>query len=936
MWEIFAYQNSESLYGIFNAIAAIRGSNTYLGALAGVAFCGFVAALLAYAFAPQKLQGWQWLASVVLVYSVLFVPRVTVGIVDKTGGGPERIVDNVPFGLAVFGGMTSTIGNSLTELFETAFQIIPGPGGLPSELTYQRSGLMFGSRMIREASRVVFRDPNFRTDMLNFIYNCTMFDLVDGTINPVTFSTSTNVWPLISTPNPARFSTVTSATGTVDTATCPDVYASLDTRLPAEVTRIEGTLAFRMNPTLPAAAASAAIAGQIQQAYIKNSIANASATAADIIRQNAVLNAINDSSQLSGQKINDPAAMILAVGRAQATAQTNASWLNNGKIAEQALPVIRNVVEAITYAMFPILVLLLLLTSGRETVMALKNYLIVLIWIQLWPPLYAVLNYAASIYAAMDLSSAAELGGGLKGLSLLTSPSIYSSAISSEAVVGWLTMSIPFIAWAAVKRMETFGSALVSGITPLQSAVGSATSAAAAGNLSMGNIAMDQVQLAPNRSSAFMSSMQNDLSGNTFSTNAVTGVSAVNMLRNQGIASRVVSVKVGEQEVMEANHSADAARTEATAAISERSAVFADIFSRGTSKLDGLRNAHSDSSSSYQESGEGLDHLSQITDQVASKTGLSQQQVAQIAFSASAHGGVGFGKKGGRFNAGIDINGTAKKSYNAGISAEEQKVLSHLTQDQLAEFARFGDRLQHDDSVLKTISRDTREASELSSRLATTTSRAERAEANFAERLAYAERLSSAKDRGESISIDIAADPHNIEMFRRYAEQYGGTSQSARVMIDSELARQALKPNRVFSDGTAVPLSFKDAKDRHKADRNFAQVNSNIAAQAKENTGAVRQNDTSIAPPRERPKTGNSGAMMTRENIEAEGRKIREQINLSSTEYNSNTGITRDKSGAPETRRSLLLDTADQAGKDATNTLKNAEEAVKNTLENRK
>jgi hypothetical protein len=106
-------------------------------------------------------------------------------------------------------------------------------------------------------------------------------------------------------------------------------------------------------PDAAGGAANAAIAGQIQQAYLKNSIATAAATAADLIRQNAVLNAINDTSKIIGQKVNDPAAMVLAVGRAQAVAQQNAAWLNAGKVAEQALPVFRNVIEAITYALFP-------------------------------------------------------------------------------------------------------------------------------------------------------------------------------------------------------------------------------------------------------------------------------------------------------------------------------------------------------------------------------------------------------------------------------------------------------------------------------------------------------------------------------------------------------------------------------------------------------
>jgi len=40
-----------------------------------------------------------------------------------------------------------------------------------------------------------------------------------------------------------------------------------------------------------------------------------------------------------------------------------------------------------TYALFPLLILLMPLTSGRETMLAFKGYAAVLIWIQLWPPL---------------------------------------------------------------------------------------------------------------------------------------------------------------------------------------------------------------------------------------------------------------------------------------------------------------------------------------------------------------------------------------------------------------------------------------------------------------------------------------------------------------------------------------------------------------------
>jgi conjugal transfer mating pair stabilization protein TraG len=921
MWEIFAYQNADSLFGIFNAAAAIHASSDYAAAVAAVAFCGFIAALLAYAFAPDKLQGWKWLATVLLVFSVLIVPRVTVGIVDKTGGSAVKVVANVPFGVAMLGSITSTIGHTLTGLFETAFQVIPGAGAMPAELSYERNGLMFGNRLIRETGNVVFQDPTFRTDLINFIHNCTMYDLIDGTVDPATFSTSDDVWALMATPNPARFSTVTGTGGAVTVDTCPNVYGNLNGRLPAQVTRIEGRLAFQLNPTLPSAAATAAIAGQIQQAYIRNSIATAAATATDLIRQNAVLNAISDTSNIIGQKVNDPAAMVLAVGRAQAVAQQNATWMNYGKVAEQSLPVFRNVIEALTYALFPLFVLLLLLTSGRESMIAFKGYAAILIWIQLWPPLCAVLNYMASVYAAYDLAAASDLGTGTKALALQTASTIYSRAISGEAVVGYLAISIPFIAWAALKRMENFGTALVGGLSGLQGMLASSTAGSAVGNVSMGNVAMDQLQLAPNRSSAFMGSWQSDLSGNTFTSSALTGRTAANLLRNQGFASRVVSMRVSEQDVTEASRQADAARGEMVSAGNERSTVLTEAFTKGLAKLKSSRSSSGTSTSSFEQLGETLTRLDQITKSVADNTGLTQSQVARIAFGASGRLGFNAGV------AGAQVDASADKAYMSGLSAERRKVLGSMTSDQIAEFKQFGDRVSRDATLVSAMSDDARQARELGSRLATTASRAQQAQASYGERSALAERVSEARERGESIAIDIAQDPYNLAMFLRYAERYGGDSAAAATLLDAELARQGLRPSRSFSDGAALPASFQDLRDQWAASASDPALNPDLAARNAQNRGAVARGLGSDPPiiseqvrPSIRPEVGLGGAA------------IREQTDRSRRGFDAETEVSRSADGTVSTKKSLLLQSGRQVAADAGSTLDEAKDTVKGVL----
>ena len=643
MYEIYSYGNNDALYGVFNAVAAMVGANGYTGALAIVVTAGFITALLAYAFAPDKLNGWKWLAGVVLIYSVLLVPRVTVGIVDKLGNQPVKVVANVPLGLGLLGHFTNVVGNTLTELFETAFQVIPGDGALPLELSYQKHGLMFGTRLVKETRTVVFLDPAFRTDLINFVHNCTMFDLADGTVDPKAFAASVDVWALMGNPNPARFSTITTG-GNVDVQPCPGVYANLSGRMPAEVARMREHLAYALNVGLDPANAVAAIGGEIETAYIKNKLANAGAAAADILRQNALINAIGDTSQIIGQKINDPAALLLGAARAQSSAATNMWYIASGRMAEQALPLVRNVLEALIYALFPLVLLLVMLTSGRTTGMALKAYAVAFIWIQLWPPIYAIFNYMGILASAKDLAAAADLGGGLRGMALQTAAGIYTNAISNQAVVGNLVVSIPVIAWYALKGLEQVGQAAFSGLAGLQSAIGSTAQQAAAGNMSLGNLAFDQAQLAPNRSSAYMRSFSD-----------ATGTSHENVTdpRSYRRENRLGSnaLNIADVQEMSLATSESSSRLEASATTKSKqadtalSAALNEVLSNTASSGASTASGHLLSAGKTATSATQAQTLRQVSQQLASDLGIKDTSVAQSAIELSLGVWCGLGKR---------------------------------------------------------------------------------------------------------------------------------------------------------------------------------------------------------------------------------------------------------------------------------------------------
>jgi conjugal transfer mating pair stabilization protein TraG len=432
---------------------------------------------------------------------------------------------------------------------------------------------------------------------------------------------------------------------------------------------------------------------------------------------------------------------------------------------------------------------------------------------------------------------------------------------------------------------------------------------------------MDQMQLAPNRTSAFMGSWQHDLSGNTFSSNALTGRTAVSLLRNQGYASRVVSMRVSEQDVQDASRQVDAARSEAVAASSERSSVLAEAFTKGVAKLRSSRSSTGSTSSSFEQFGETLNRLDQISKSVADSTGLTQAQVARIAIGASGHLGLSTPI------AGLGGNAIAEKNYSSNLTAAEQKALASMSSEQITDFKQFGDRASRDKSFMSVIASDAREAQDLTSRLASTTSRTERADASLSERSAFAERVSTAYERGETISIDIAQDPHNLAMFTRYAEQYGGSSASARVLMEAELARQSLRPQQVFSDGAAVPTAFGELQAQHLRNSGDPALRPDLTERHHSNQGEVRRfGGTSTSAP----SAGAPSPM--RSAIREEGERIRATTSADQGAFDRKAQITKTPDGTLASERSLLLQSGKQVKEDAAPFIDDAKQAVRDAL----
>lgn len=343
---------------------------------------------------------------------------------------------------------------------------------------------MGASRALREAQTAIFTDPILAQDMQIFMRDCINPEIL---VNPPTLSAllvSRTIWSDFNTlalVNPGRVVSLASQPTATD---CGDAYANIiGPRLPAQVASEQSRIAKIISPFVPAANANT-ILGTLLPAS-EGMIMTASGTAADAIQQRMMINMLNDTSQTLGQVMNDPTAVQNAAATAMASQSANSSYRVMAKLAAETLPMIRNAIDLVILSVFPI-ILIMVIIAGTKGGVVLKSYVMTMLWVQLWAPLYAIVNYVGTMTGAKSMTAALE---GIDGVTVTNAAQLLNTSISGEAVVGLLTISVPIIALALVKGGEMAMTGVVSGLTgPAQHSADKAGQAAGAGNIGAGNV----------------------------------------------------------------------------------------------------------------------------------------------------------------------------------------------------------------------------------------------------------------------------------------------------------------------------------------------------------------------------------------------------------------------------------------------------------------
>jgi conjugal transfer mating pair stabilization protein TraG len=521
---VFAYGNVDALYGIFNAVAMVMKSDDFKDMIRVAVVIGFAVVATLAALPGNLSKSWNWFLAVTVLTGALLVPKADVSIVDKLGHQATRVVSDVPWTLALLASVKSSVGATLTGLFETAFQIIPAAGvALPAALTYQEHGMMFGSRLVQKSREADALSVYAKFDLVQYIRNC-IFPVQGSSGSADTMENSTDLKSTYAGMNNKALSSSYHDGGVLKTENCDVVWTAVSTKLNTAGAEAVRRAAQQALPDLyksDSAVAVAKVEASLEAIYNKAALAGAASSASQIMQQNILINATAEASALYGASLNDPSTMLLASMRTQATQQANAGNMVQGRIAEETLPIVRNITEGILYATFPLLCILLVASEAKALGALFKSYVYVLIWVELWPPMFAVVNYLQTLEAAKTLEGAAFLTGGATGLTLGTASSVFSTSVSTLATTSWMVTFVTVLAAAVLYGFDKI-LAITGAAAGGQRAAQSEAAQATKGNMQAGNVSFDQQQLAAYRSDPAM--YRTESVGGVEFKNAATGM----------------------------------------------------------------------------------------------------------------------------------------------------------------------------------------------------------------------------------------------------------------------------------------------------------------------------------------------------------------------------------------------------------------------------
>jgi len=471
---VISYGGGEFLSNVFNSIAMIFHNGGFNSVMNSAALIGLMGMLASAAFMKSKIS-YQWFLGLVVLQVGLINTKATVIISDKIYGGQIRTVDNVPIGIALPASLISTLGDYLTEKTETVFS-------LPyKSLNYRGNGLLFSETLIDESSHMQVSNPINAANLSSYWKNCVMYGLALNHFSWENLVKSSDILNFLSSVSSSTLFFEYEKSGAKAPISCNEGIKFLNDDLEVEtdtaLTKLGGMYFKGSKENITEYKAN--LAQSIVDGY--QYFANISTTAANVLKQHIVMNSFKNGI-IGFAGATNSAAALQSYAIAKSDSERSTIFNTTFYLSRRSMPILQQVLEAMIYALFPIMVVFTIIAGTG----VLKKYIQAMAWVQLWPVLYAILNYAMAFYSQ---KASIMSGGEDHALSLIASGQV--GTVFSEYVMtaGMLSMSIPMISWLIVSGSSHMMSSIAErALSSYESTGASAAREAATGNISMGQV----------------------------------------------------------------------------------------------------------------------------------------------------------------------------------------------------------------------------------------------------------------------------------------------------------------------------------------------------------------------------------------------------------------------------------------------------------------
>ncbi|MEX2258306.1 MAG: conjugal transfer protein TraG N-terminal domain-containing protein [Woeseia sp.] len=743
--DIITYGGGLQLNALFTALAAFTGTGDFMGAVRLMLLISIFVISVEIAFTGTLKPAPRLLIAVFVIYAALF-STADIDIIDRVEPANSTTVDNVPAGVAVVAHFASVTSDWFTEQFETSFS-------MPDDIRYRNNGLLFANRLVEASTEMEFGDQLYLRNMSEFMRSCVYYGANAGWFSWDDLMRSPDVWGYITGQGVggAIFTSYDDGTGP-SLVPCTTAMTELDNGWNAAIDATADVFGMRIFREPDVVVANAKLLSTLPLAY--DYLGTISATGAEIVGQNVMINAMRRSFTSMAADANATAAIQdFAIGQAEAQQRTTYHTL--GALAARTLPLIKNILEMLVYGLFPILLLFVIVSMfpGKTLIFYAKA----LVWLHLWPPLYAVLHFVMSVYSADAVTASATIpasvGGAGAGLAVMTQGGISAVNADMAAMAGYLAWMIPLLSWGIMNAGGFAISQLAAGIGSVaQSAGASAAGAASSGQINLGNTRLlNSTHFAANTAPAQntgVGTVTDPMSGSV-TTNTQGGHAFLNTAKHNVGLSANLSEGIQSSVSNRASASLSAANQDMK--------QFADT---SASNFDNVMSFRQDASSSLSSSegitrqfsasvNEKADAIQSGLQQISANHGLSMEDGLRAALIASAGGKIPFSEFG--------IRGEVARFGSAKNTALMNDLKQFAEQTNLGE--SWGQVLQSSENIAasRAGSIGDSDSHALSASLRNAVEARETASASLTEARAWESAASSLEQSGFAASFDAVA-----------------------------------------------------------------------------------------------------------------------------------------------------------------------------------